>query len=99
MNLLTNAVQSIEGEGFIELRSEQSKSHVRIIIRDSGRGMSAEQLARAFDPGFSPKRDRMKASLGLVITGQIVRDHRGEIHLDSTPGVGTTVTVTLPVQT
>ena len=94
MNLLTNAVQSIDGEGIVEIRSEQNQEAVKITVRDSGRGMTPEQRAKAFDPGFARKRDRMKASLGLVITGQIVRDHHGEIHIDSTLGVGTTVTVT-----
>ena len=97
MNLLTNAVQSIDGEGIVEIVSEQNEEAIKITVRDSGRGMTAEQLARAFDPGFARKRDRMKASLGLVITGQIVRDHHGEIHIDSTLGVGTTVTVTFPL--
>ena len=96
MHLLTNAVQSIDGAGVVEIRSDQTEGGVRFTIRDSGRGMTAEQLAKAFDPGFARRRERMKASLGLVITGQIIRDHHGEIRLESEVGVGTTATVTLP---
>jgi signal transduction histidine kinase len=96
LNVLTNALQSIDAQGVVEIRTEQEDESVRITIRDSGRGMTPEQLARAFDPGFSAKRDRVGASLGLVVTGQIVRDHHGTIRLDSTPGAGTTVVMSFP---
>jgi signal transduction histidine kinase len=59
--------------------------------------MGGEQLARVFDPGFSNKGGRMGASLGLVITSQIVREHHGELHIESQPGAGTTVKISLPM--
>ena len=96
MNLLTNSVQAIDADGVVEITTEQTAGAIRIMIRDSGRGMTADQLAKVFDPGFARRRDRMKASLGLVITGQIIRDHHGEIHLESALGLGATVTLTLP---
>jgi signal transduction histidine kinase len=58
--------------------------------------MTAEQVAKAFDGGFAKKHERVGASLGMLITGQIVRDHHGEIHIESAPGEGTIVTIAFP---
>jgi len=96
MNVLSNAVEAIDGEGVVRIRTDQQPEGVCITIQDSGRGMTPEQLARAFDGGFANKRDRVGASLGMLIAGQIVRDHRGQIHVESAPGKGTTVTIALP---
>jgi signal transduction histidine kinase len=98
MNLLMNAVQSIDGDGEISLRTERRGEDIQITIRDSGRGMTSEQLARIFDANFTRKRDRIGLSLGLLITAQVVRDHRGDIQIASKPGEGTTVTVVLPTR-
>jgi signal transduction histidine kinase len=49
-----------------------------------------------FDAAFTRKRDRVGLSLGLLITAQIIRDHGGDIRIESTLGEGTTVTVLLP---
>lgn len=96
MNLLVNAIQSIDGEGEVVVRSEQGENHVRVTIRDSGRGMSESQLASAFDPGLTPKHGRVSASLGLMVTGQIIREHGGEIQIESRPGSGTVVALWVP---
>jgi signal transduction histidine kinase len=96
LNILTNAVQSLNGNGQIVIRTEQLEKRVRVVIADTGRGMTREQIATAFDPGFQRKDGRVSASLGLMITAQVIREHRGEIHIESTPGSGTIVTVTLP---
>jgi signal transduction histidine kinase len=96
VNLLLNAIQSIDGAGRVLVRSEQMDDRVRVTIRDTGRGMTEAQLATAFDPGFNPKDGRVSASLGLMVTGQIIRDHGGEIQIESKPGAGTTVALWLP---
>jgi signal transduction histidine kinase len=96
MNLLVNGVQSLSAEGTLTIRTEQLAAAVRITIQDDGRGMTPHEIAEAFDTGFSRKGTRVGARLGLMITGQIIRGHRGDIQIESTPGVGTTITVTLP---
>jgi signal transduction histidine kinase len=99
MNLLMNAVQAIKDEGVVELRTEHQADKIRITIRDTGKGMSADELARIFDPTFTKKRDRVGVSMGLIITAQIIRSHEGNIHFESTPGEGTSVTLLLPRKT
>jgi signal transduction histidine kinase len=99
MNLLMNAVESIDGVGEVRLRTERHGDHIQVTIRDSGRGMTSEQLASIFDANFTRKRDRIGLSMGLLITAQVIRDHGGDIQIASKPGEGTTVTILLPVRT
>ena len=98
MNLLVNAIQAIDGEGTITVRTSASDAHIRLEFRDSGRGVLPDVLPRIFDPGFTTKGVGVGSGLGLAICYQIVReDHGGEISVDSQTGVGTTFTVTLPI--
>jgi signal transduction histidine kinase/CheY-like chemotaxis protein len=72
------------------------RSHVRIRVRDRGRGMSPEVARRAFDPLFTTKRRSMGAGLGLPTAYGIVHAVGGSMRLESTPGEGTVATVLLP---
>jgi two-component system NtrC family sensor kinase len=98
MNLLLNAVQSIDGKGEIQIRSEQLPGQVDITIQDTGRGMTPEQLTRVFDAGFTRKGDRVGAGLGLLVTAQIIRETGGDLQIRSKPGEGTTVTVSFRIK-
>ncbi len=94
LNLLVNASQAIEGEGEIGIRTVMVDEKVHIAIRDSGVGIPPENLGKVFDPGFTTKG--VGTGLGLSICYQIVKDHRGEIEVESEVGEGTTFTVILP---
>jgi signal transduction histidine kinase len=99
MNLLVNAIQAIDGEGRITIRTSASDAHVRLEFHDSGRGVPPDVLPRIFDPGFTTKGVGVGSGLGLAICYQIVHeDHGGEIRVDSKTRDGTTFTVTLPLQ-
>ena len=65
-----------------------------IRIRDHGPGIPEEMKARLFQPNFSTKTDGM--GLGLAIVKKTIDDLKGTINVDSAPGDGTTVTITLP---
>jgi signal transduction histidine kinase len=81
--------------GNVTIRAEVGNDHdVRVAFRDTGIGMSAEALTRAFEPFFTTKTDR-GTGLGLAMCRQIMDAHQGSIALDSVPGKGTTVTITL----
>ena len=69
---------------------------IRFKVSDQGIGMTPEQVQRVFDPAFSKKGPRVKATMGLFTSYQIVEQHKGDIRIESELGKGTTVTVILP---
>jgi signal transduction histidine kinase/ActR/RegA family two-component response regulator len=102
-NILLNARQAMPGSGTIEVRAENvafpngpddADPRVKISIRDSGRGISADELRRIFDPYFTTKPGG--SGLGLATAYAIVVKHGGHISVDSTPGVGTEFVIDLP---
>lgn len=99
MNLLTNAVQAMDGEGEVRIRARLRKDgSARIVIRDTGRGIREEDLVRVFDPFFTTKDVGKGTGLGLFITHDIILRHGGTIAVESTPGKGTTFTMRIPAQ-
>jgi PAS domain S-box-containing protein len=101
-NLLSNAVKFTPKGGSIRLVMAQLNSHVEISVSDSGQGMTAEFLARAFDRFGQADDARTRAStglgLGLSIVKQLVEMHGGTIHARSEgPGLGSTFAVHLPL--
>jgi signal transduction histidine kinase len=97
LNVLVNAWHAMRSEDRLTIRAcTTDDQHVQITFQDTGCGMSPETLARAFEPFYSTKGEH-GTGLGLAICRQIIDNHRGTIRLDSTPGAGTTVTITLPM--
>lgn len=92
LNVLHNAVQA--GARRLQLVLAREGDEVHLSLTDDGPGMTPEQITRACDPFFSTKTTG--TGLGLAITRQILEDHHGSLRVDSTPGVGTTVTLSLP---
>lgn len=94
LNILLNAIQAIDNAGRITVEAQCSAQHARIIISDTGRGMMPDQIQNAFRPFYTTKRQG--TGLGLSLARRIVEAHSGRIDLSSTPGQGTTFTITLP---
>jgi two-component system NtrC family sensor kinase len=84
------------GRLFIETRFVSGKDTVEIDVRDTGKGIPKEFLPYIFDPFFSTKGVR-GTGLGMWVSYGIIKNHRGNIKVESTVGVGTTVTIELPV--
>jgi len=97
VNLVCNAIEASEPGGSVNVRIEPHGDSVRLSVEDRGRGMTKEQLARAFDPFYTGRRYEGGNGLGLAITHSIVQEHAGSIDIRSRPGEGTTVAVLLPV--
>jgi len=95
MNVMTNAAQAMEGRGHLRVEGTLAGASYRIVIADTGPGIAPDALGRIFDP-FYTTRSR-GTGLGLPIVKRIVTQHGGEVTATSTPGVGTEVTIELPV--
>ena len=96
VNLLMNAVQSIETKGTVTIRTYIENNHVGIDISDTGRGISPEDVTKIFDPFFTTKPVWAGVGLGLSVSYDIVRKHGGAMTFSSQLGQGTTFTVMLP---
>ncbi|BDS06216.1 PAS domain-containing sensor histidine kinase [Oceaniferula spumae] len=96
-NLLKNAFQALPASGGqIDILSRVSDYEVTLTIRDHGSGISPEAMGSIFEPYSSSKKSG--TGLGLLIVRRIVREHGGEIEIDSKAGDGTTVTISIPRQ-
>jgi len=96
LNLLINAQQAIDGKGKIEVVVEHRGPSAVIEVKDSGRGITPEQLPNIFRPFYTTKGDG--TGLGLSLARRIVEDHHGRIDVTSAIGQGTTFAVILPLQ-
>ncbi len=94
-NLIRNAYQALPAEnGHITIRSRANDYEYLISIEDNGSGISPEHMGALFEPFRTTKSSG--TGLGLLIVRRIVREHGGEIAIDSQPGHGTRVTIHLP---
>lgn len=93
-NLLKNALEAMKDGASIAIEMSADDRDVSVLFRDSGSGMSAEQLTHLFEPYRTTKEKG--TGLGLMVSKRIVADHGGTIAVESEPGVGTTFTVRLP---
>jgi heavy metal sensor kinase len=100
-NLADNAIKYTTAGGEVEFRVESRGGCGVVTVRDTGEGIPPEHLPRVFDRFYRVDRARSReqggTGLGLSIARSIVTAHGGRIELTSTPGQGTTCTVTLPV--
>ena len=100
VNLVLNACQALpdmECGIAVSTRYNRTTDNAILLVRDEGVGISPEHLSRLTDPFFTTKRDSGGTGLGLSVSAGIVEEHGGQLAFDSTPGSGTTVTLSLPV--
>jgi len=99
MNLIGNARQALMQEsrpGTIRLRTTHEGRRVQLQVTDDGPGIPQAILARIFDPFFTTKPAGVGTGLGLAIVLSVIREHGGQVHVNSPPGGGATFTVELP---
>ena len=98
LNILTNSIQAIEGEGEILIQTIRSSIGIKVIIKDNGIGMSPEVKKHIFDPFFTTKQVGEGTGLGLSISFGIIEQHKGNIDVISEPGKGTEFIISLPLR-
>ncbi|UIJ45539.1 ATP-binding protein [Sphingomonas cannabina] len=96
LNLVLNARDAMGGKGIVLVRVQViAPGGVELRVTDHGIGMSRDTIARVFDPRFTTKKDGL-GGIGLPMVERFVRAAGGSVSIDSTPGIGTTVTLRLP---
>ncbi len=98
LNIFNNALQAMPEGGRLSIKTfieENGKRNMKILISDSGRGITEEHLQKIFKPFFTTREKG--TGLGLAIVTNIIESHKGKIRIKSQPGKGTTVEITLPM--
>ncbi len=94
--LSTNAIDAMPNGGRLTLRTRNDEGSVMVEVSDTGVGIAPEYLTRIFDPFFTTKEVGHGTGLGLAVCYGIVTEHGGRLDVQSTVGVGTTFTISLP---
>ncbi|MFH1076092.1 MAG: ATP-binding protein [Pseudomonadota bacterium] len=105
MNILVNAAQAIDNKGIIDISTRYleegrraADKFVEVSVADNGKGISDKHLDKIFDPFFTTKPVGQGTGLGMSIAYDIIKAHGGKISVTSEEGIGTTVTVGLPIE-
>ena len=93
-NVIKNSLEAMKPHGTLHIRTDVDDTHVSVSFVDTGSGMSAGNLSRVFEPYFTTKPSG--TGLGLLIVRRIVREHGGELSIESAEGEGLTLTIRLP---
>lgn len=97
-NVIINAIQAAsEKKGSVTVSCLRKDFYVDVRVEDTGYGITPAQMAKIFDPYFTTKQGKSGTGLGLYITKKVVEDHNGSIKVDSTPQVGSSFTIRLPL--
>jgi signal transduction histidine kinase len=92
--VIKNAVQAMKSGGILHIRSWRDDLYVSVSFSDTGGGISQENMSKLFQPYFTTKPSG--SGLGLLIVRRIVREHGGEIEIESDEGKGVRFTIHLP---
>jgi two-component system NtrC family sensor kinase len=95
--LATNAIDAMPEGGVLKIESRRNGSSVLIAVSDTGVGIAQEDITKIFEPFFTTKEIGKGTGLGLAVCYGILTEHGGKLDVQSTPGVGTTFTISLPV--
>lgn len=98
LNIMQNALQAMNGEGQLTIKTYYEKKHIHIIFTDTGCGIACNDMSKIFDPFFTTKEVGKGTGLGLGISHNIIRQHRGIIKVHSNEGKGSVFEVVLPVE-
>ncbi len=94
-NIVLNAFQAMEDGGELRVRLLRVNRDFAVSVSDTGKGLDRERSRRVFEPFFTTKERGV--GLGLPMTKRVIEEHGGSVEFESSPGKGTTVTITLPV--
>jgi len=97
LNIISNSVQAMDGKGKLFLSTQKKDGFILIQIGDTGPGIPKEHLSKVFDPFFTTREVGKGTGLGLNIVHRVVEKYGGAIQIESEPGKGTQVNISLPL--
>ena len=97
LNIINNAGDAIKDSGAITISTDSDTDHARVNIKDTGQGMTSDQVKKVFDPFYTTKEVGKGTGLGLSVSMSIVKSMGGVIDVQSIPGVGSSFTVSFPI--
>jgi PAS domain S-box-containing protein len=97
LSIIMNALDAMEDKGTLTLETGMKDREALITIKDTGYGISSEDISRIFDPFYTTKIDKGGIGLGLSIANKIIVENYGKIDVFSEQGNGTTFSITLPI--
>ncbi len=95
-NIIINAFQAMPDGGTLRIRTEREDENFILCVSDTGFGISKESLSKIFEPFFTTKSGGL--GLGLATTKRVIEEHGGKIDATSIQGIGSQITISLPVQ-
>jgi two-component system, NtrC family, sensor kinase len=98
LNLINNAIDAVEKNGLIEIKTQKEDSKIVISIKDNGPGIAEEHLKKVFDPFFTTKETGKGTGLGLSVSYNIIRKLGGTIKAESKPSEGAVFSINLPIK-
>lgn len=97
INLMINACHAVDKKGRIDIITRKTaQEEILVMVKDNGKGIEKKNLSRIFDPFFTTKPVGRGTGLGLSVGYGIIKQHKGDISVKSTPGKGTVFTISLP---
>ena len=99
LNLLTNAMDSLDAGGWVDVHLHRVGQFAELVVKDNGCGMTDDVKQHLFEPFFTRRREGQGTGLGMSITYRIIHDHGGTIEAESAgPTLGSTVIVRMPIE-
>lgn len=97
INIIDNAIKYSNPGGRIRIETADMGNHIQIVVSDTGVGISKADLPNIKKKFYKANRTRPGSGIGLALADEIIRRHKGRMEIDSEEGVGTTVTISLPI--
>jgi signal transduction histidine kinase len=97
INIIDNAIKYTEAGGQVLIEQIEEDGVARITVKDTGIGIPAQDIDRVKEKFFKSNKTVRGSGIGLAVADEIIKQHKGLLFLESTEGVGTTVTIALPV--
>ena len=98
LNLINNAIDAVEKDGLIEIKTRKKDSHIVVAIKDNGPGMDEEHLKKVFDPFFTTKEAGKGIGLGLSVSYNIIKKLGGTIKAESKLSEGAVFSIKIPIK-